>query len=135
MVASCTRSLGCAIWRDKSNPSLKVKRQFEKSNCYFAWWRESRKPTWGGSPSPSTAGQGGRVGEGLPSPWPRPPTYIRRGRAAPPRPTPCPLQTLALSRRRHHLILLPPPPRANPSRRLGLPQALAAGLALSPWCV
>src|SRR3954470_21523635 len=54
MVASCTRSLGWAIWREKSNPSLKVKRQFEKSNGKFAWWRESRKPTWGGSPPPST---------------------------------------------------------------------------------
>src|SRR3954464_10543254 len=83
MVASCTRSLGCAIWRDKSNPSLKVKRQFEKSNGKFAWWRESRKPTWGGSPLPPPAGQGGRVGGGLPPPNRPSSTYIRRGREPP----------------------------------------------------
>ena len=58
----------------------------------------------------------------------------KEGQGCPSKPTPCTLQTLALSRRRHHLLLLPPP-RENPSHRLGLPQALAVGLALSPWCV
>src|SRR4051812_36181793 len=76
----------------------KVKRQFEKSNDSFAWWRESRKPTWGGVPLPPPAGQGGRLGGGLPPLGRRPPTYKRRGRGAP-------LDT--------HLS----PPNPNPSRR------------------
>src|SRR4051812_27473968 len=63
--------------------SLGMVRDIRDIVCKFAWWRESRKPTWGGSPPPSTAGQGGRLGGGLPYPWPRPPTYKRRGRAAP----------------------------------------------------
>src|SRR3954469_21357305 len=61
----------------KSNANLK------KSNGKFAWWRESRKPTWGGSPLPPPPGQGGRVGGGLPPPNRPPSTYIRRGRAPP----------------------------------------------------
>ena len=39
----------------------KVKRQFEKSNGSFAWWRESTKPTWRGVPLPPPAGQGDRL--------------------------------------------------------------------------
>src|SRR3954467_5948681 len=53
------------------------------------------------SPSPSTAGLGSRVGEGLPSPWRAPSTYIRRGRAAPPRTHLAPLN-LTLAAAGHH---------------------------------
>src|SRR4051812_27644507 len=73
------------VW--KSNANLK------KSNGKFAWWRESRKPTWGGVPLPPPAVQGGRVGGGLPPPNRPPSTYIR-------------LKTLALSSKSP----APPPP-------------------------
>src|SRR3954463_665109 len=90
-----------------SNANLK------KSNGKFAWWRESRKPTWGGVPLPPPAGQGGRVGGGLPPPNRPPSTYIRMGRA----PLPLTPTTLSPSHWRHHLLV--PPPRAPPSRRVG----------------
>src|SRR3954468_5916523 len=61
----------------KSNTNLK------KSNGKFAWWRESRKPTWGESLLPPPSGQGGRVWGGLPPPNRPRSTYIRRGRAPP----------------------------------------------------
>jgi len=58
-----------------SNANLKVKRLFLGSG-------EGGGNRVGEEFLPSTAGPPpSRVGEGLPSPWPAPSTYIRRGRA------------------------------------------------------